>query len=213
MDRTPFRLQAVTALPNQSLHLVFEDGFETEVGLVDWIEHSRGLRALADPALFSQAQVGEWGWSVEWIRDELELGADNLRNLAIEQAGGIGHERLWVWMDDCGLTKPQAADALGISIRMLNRYLSGHKLVPKTVWLACKGWEAESLRLPEELSTRLQHLAEATGRSKTFYVIESIRNHLDDLEDLYISEQRLLDARAGKSEGVPLEPLLRRYGA
>ncbi|OGB68976.1 MAG: hypothetical protein A2486_02670 [Burkholderiales bacterium RIFOXYC12_FULL_65_23] len=212
MNRTPFRLQAVTALPNQSLHLVFEDGFEADVGLGDWIEHTLGLQALADPALFSRARVGEWGWSVEWIRDELELGTDNLRNLAIEQAGGIGHERLWVWMHECALTQQQAAEAMGISRRMLNRYLSGHKPVPKTVWLACKGWESESVRLPEDLSTRLQHLAEATGRSKTFYMIEAIRDRLDDLEDLYLSEQRLLDARAGQSEAVPLEPLLRRYG-
>lgn len=71
---------------------------------------------------------------------------------------------------------------------------------------------AVSLRLPDDLSTRLQHLADATGRSKTSYMIEAIRDHLDDLEDLYLSEQRLLDARAGQSEAVPLEPLLRRYG-
>ncbi len=71
---------------------------------------------------------------------------------------------------------------------------------------------AVSLRLPDDVSSRLQHLAEATGRSKTFYMIEAIRDHLDDLEDLYLSEQRLLDARAGQSEAVPLEPLLRRYG-
>lgn len=68
------------------------------------------------------------------------------------------------------------------------------------------------ISLPEDIATRLQHLADATGRSKTFYTIEAIRCHLDDLEDLYLSEQRLLDARAGQSEAVPLEPLLRRYG-
>lgn len=63
---------------------------------------------------------------------------------------------------------------------------------------------AVSLRLPDDISTRLQRLAEATGRSKTFYMIEAIRDHLDDLEDLYLAEQRLLDARAGKSDAVPL---------
>ena len=68
------------------------------------------------------------------------------------------------------------------------------------------------ISLPEDIATRLQHLADATGRSKTSYMIEAIRDHLDDLEDLYLSEQRLLDARAGQSEVVPLEPLLRRYG-
>ena len=38
-----------------------------------------------------------------------------------------------------------------------------------------------SLRLPDEVSQRLDHLAELTGRSKTFYMIEAIREHLDDL--------------------------------
>lgn len=143
MNRDPFRLQAVTALPDQSLHLVFEDGFEANVRLDDWIASTSALQALADPALFLQAHAGEWGTSVQWITDELELGADNLRNLATEQAGGIGHERLWVWMHECGLTQQQAADAVGISRRMLNYYLSGSRPIPKTVWLACKGWKAE----------------------------------------------------------------------
>lgn len=71
---------------------------------------------------------------------------------------------------------------------------------------------AVSLRLPDDVSSRLQHLAEATGRSKTFYTIEAIRCHLDDLEDLYLSEQRLPNARAGQSEAVPLKPLLRCHG-
>ena len=143
MNRDPLRLRAVTAQPNQSLHLVFQDGFEADVGLSDWIANTRGLQALADPALFSRARVSEWGSAVEWVTDELDLGADNLRNLAVEQAGGIGHERIWVWMHDCGLTQQQAADAVGISRRMLNYYLSGSKPIPKTVWLACKGWQAE----------------------------------------------------------------------
>ena len=69
-----------------------------------------------------------------------------------------------------------------------------------------------SLRLPDEVSQRLEHLAELTGRSKTFYMIEAIREHLDDLEDLYIAEQRLLDYRAGKTKAVPLEKVMKRYG-
>lgn len=56
-----------------------------------------------------------------------------------------------------------------------------------------------SLRLPDEISDRLDHLAKLIGRSKTFYMIEAIRDHLDDLEDLYLAEQRLIDIRAGCS--------------
>lgn len=69
-----------------------------------------------------------------------------------------------------------------------------------------------SLRLPDDISIRLQKLAQITGRSKTYYMLEAIREHLDDIEDLYLAEQRLLDHRAGKSQAVPLEELMRRYG-
>ena len=69
-----------------------------------------------------------------------------------------------------------------------------------------------ALRLPDEISRRLQRLADLTGRSKTFYMIEAIKEHLDDLEDLYLAEQRLIDIRAGKSQTLPLEEVMKRYG-
>ena len=58
---------------------------------------------------------------------------------------------------------------------------------------------ATSLRLPDDIGHRLTELAERTGRSKTFYILEAIKEHLDDLEDIYIAEQRLADIRAGRS--------------
>ena len=69
-----------------------------------------------------------------------------------------------------------------------------------------------ALRLPDEVAQRLSRLADRTGRSKTFYMIEAIREHLDDLEDLYLAEQRLIDIQAGKSQTVPLEEVLELYG-
>ncbi|MCY4593183.1 MAG: TraY domain-containing protein [Bryobacterales bacterium] len=69
-----------------------------------------------------------------------------------------------------------------------------------------------ALRLPDEVAQRLNRLADRTGRSKTFYMIEAIREHLDDLEDLYLAEQRLIDIQAGKSQTVPLEEVIERYG-
>ncbi len=68
---------------------------------------------------------------------------------------------------------------------------------------------AVSLRLPDDVSRRLQQLADRTGRSKTFYMIEAIREHLDDLEDLYLAEQRLIDLRAGRSETMPLDEVMK----
>jgi len=69
-----------------------------------------------------------------------------------------------------------------------------------------------SLRLPNDLSSRLHDLARRTGRSKTFYMIEAIREHLDDLEDLYLAEQRLIDNRAGCSKSHSLDDVERALG-
>ncbi len=70
---------------------------------------------------------------------------------------------------------------------------------------------AVSLRLPEDVSQRLQRLAQLTGRSKTFYMIEAIRDHLDDLEDLYLAEQRLADIQSGQTQTIALEALMKHH--
>ena len=71
---------------------------------------------------------------------------------------------------------------------------------------------AVSLRLPDAVSSRPQRLTEATGRSKTFYMIEAIRDHLDDLEDLYLAERELEDIRTGRSKTTSLEEVMKQYG-
>jgi RHH-type rel operon transcriptional repressor/antitoxin RelB len=69
-----------------------------------------------------------------------------------------------------------------------------------------------AIRLPVEIENRLEALAKATGRSKTFYAREAILEHLDDLEDVYLAEQRLIDIRSGKTQTIPLEEVMKRYG-
>jgi RHH-type rel operon transcriptional repressor/antitoxin RelB len=70
---------------------------------------------------------------------------------------------------------------------------------------------AVSIRLPEDIATRLNRLASRTGRSKTFYITEAILEHLDDLEDVHLAEKRLEDIRAGKTQTVSLEEVMKRY--
>lgn len=68
-----------------------------------------------------------------------------------------------------------------------------------------------AIRLPEDLEKRLESLAKRTGRTKTFYARQAIEQHLDDLEDLYLAEQRLTEIRAGRTQTIPLEDVLKRY--
>lgn len=144
MNHDPLRISAVSALPGQRLHLTFEDGWQADVNLSGWIENTRLFKPLQDAALFAQAKRGEWGTSVVWVDDAIDMGADNLRHLATEQTGGIGHERLIHWLHDNQLTQEQGAQAIGVSRRMLCYYLRGARPIPKTVWLACIGWTAQN---------------------------------------------------------------------
>ncbi len=48
-----------------------------------------------------------------------------------------------------------------------------------------------SLRLSNDLESRLTELAETTGRTKSFYAKEAIIKYLDEMEDTYIALDRL----------------------
>lgn len=69
-----------------------------------------------------------------------------------------------------------------------------------------------AIRLPSEIEDRLDALAKATGRTKTFYVREAILEHLEDLEDLYLAEKSLIDIRAGRSRTHTLDEVERDLG-
>ena len=69
-----------------------------------------------------------------------------------------------------------------------------------------------ALRLPEDIETRLDKLAKATGRTKSFYAREAILEHLADLEDLYLAEKRLDKVRTGKSKTYSLNAVEQELG-
>ena len=70
-----------------------------------------------------------------------------------------------------------------------------------------------AVRLPPEIEQRLDALAARTGRSKSYYVREALVEHIADLEDLYLAEQRLIDNRAGKSGSVSLDEVMKAFGS
>jgi len=69
-----------------------------------------------------------------------------------------------------------------------------------------------SVRLPENINARLTALSERTGRSRSFYMLEAIQEHLNELEDVYIAEQRLIDLQEGRSDTLPLKEVMKKYG-
>lgn len=69
-----------------------------------------------------------------------------------------------------------------------------------------------SVELPADVEDRLDRLAKATGRTKAFYARQAIVEHLEDLEDLYLAEQRSTDNRAGTSRTYTIEEVERELG-
>ena len=68
-----------------------------------------------------------------------------------------------------------------------------------------------AIRLPEGIEERLDILAKATGRTKTFYAREAILEHLDDLEDIYLAEKRYGAVRSGRVKYVSLKNVMKQY--
>jgi len=57
----------------------------------------------------------------------------------------------------------------------------------------------------------LNILVQKTGKSKSFYVREALLAYLDEMEDIYLAEQRLIDVRAGLSLTRTLDDVAREY--
>lgn len=143
MKQEHFQIREVEVLKPYTLRITYGDGEVVTVDLKGIIDRIAALSPLKDPELFAKARIDKWGSIVEWIPGEIDMAADNLRAEAVEQQGRISHERIWEWMYRNNLTLDTAAEALGISRRMVAYYRSGRKPVPKHIWLACIGWETE----------------------------------------------------------------------
>ncbi|WP_431856852.1 DUF2442 domain-containing protein [Azospirillum sp.] len=137
------QIAAVAAEAPASLLVTWKDGTGERVDLSTLIAKGRYLAPLQDPAVFRAAQVGEWGWSVEWPNG-IDLSSHQLWRWAGEQKGDfMPADDFRAWMERNGMSLSKAADALGLSRRMVAYYASGERPVPKTVRLATLGFDVE----------------------------------------------------------------------
>lgn len=132
-------IESVQATGPAALHIAWSDGTLADLDLDD-VLNDRAFAALRDPAAFARVEVGDWGHSLCWPSG-VEMGADMLW---LETLAATGHEdaRAFLeWRTRHALSLSKAADALGISRRMIAYYSNGEKKVPKPILLACRGWE------------------------------------------------------------------------
>lgn len=134
------RIESVRATGPLRVAVIWDDGRNAEIDLAPIIAAHPKLGPLADPANFPQR--AEDGWSIEWPHCGIDFGSAQLRRWADEQAGeAMPAAAFRAWMEGHGFTLDRAAEALGLSRRIVAYYLSGEQPVPKTVMLATEGYD------------------------------------------------------------------------
>ena len=95
----------------------------------------------ASPDLFRHVQIDEFGRDVVW-NDAFDMAADTLWRLAQEQSGvTMSADAFRIWRERKAYTLATAAQALGLSHRMVAYYEQGEKPVPRVVALATRALE------------------------------------------------------------------------
>lgn len=125
----------------QHLSITWNTGETLACDLSTLIIQHTALAPLADLAVFSQVILEEWGHGLDWPGG-IDLGADRLYQLCREQAGLLSPAAFDKWIKRNQLSLSTAAEALGMTRRMIAHYRSGSRPIPKTVQLACIGWES-----------------------------------------------------------------------
>ena len=141
-DTKAIRIASVKHAGEYKLRLRWVSGKTMTVDLSEPVHRLKGMRPLRDEAAFARAAKGEGGHSVVWP-GEIDMGADRLWEMSLEQNGHLDAVEFIRWRWRYGLSLSDAAEALGLSRRQVAYYASGERAVPRTVLLACKGWEAE----------------------------------------------------------------------
>lgn len=154
------KLEAVQALAPYRLRTTWDTGETLEVDVKARLQCHAVLKPILDPEVFATVHISEWGNSIEWFDEE--FGADNVYAWAKEQLGEVSHLMFDAWMLRNNLSLTTAAQALGISRRMVSYYRTAQKAIPRQTWLACLGWEAtrpEPTELPMRLPAVQQYAA------------------------------------------------------
>ncbi len=151
------KLLTVKALELHCLRTTWSTGEVLDVD-VGKLMRGAAFSEIRKPDIFKTVHTD--GFSIEWF--DTELGRDNVYAWAKEQAGEVSHEMFGAWMLRNQLSLTSAAEALGISRRMVSYYRTAAKSIPRAIWLACLGWEVtrpKERMLPRGLPTAREYAA------------------------------------------------------
>ncbi|HEX7729174.1 MAG TPA: CopG family transcriptional regulator [Terracidiphilus sp.] len=71
---------------------------------------------------------------------------------------------------------------------------------------------ATSIRIPPDLESRLDRLAELTGRTKAFYLRQMIEEGIGEMEDYYLAAGTLDRVRKGQEKTHPSAAVRKQLG-
>ncbi len=140
MKRPRFKL--LKAIPGFKLDVTFINGERHIIDMKDDVFKLSGLKPLRKEKAWLDAAKEEYGWTVEWLKFDIQIGADTLwMDAQAQNAKSPAMKEFIFWRIKNGLSLSKAARALGITPRTVSAYGTGARPVPLYITLACKGWE------------------------------------------------------------------------
>ena len=141
-DTKAVRIASVKYTSDYTLRIRWVNGKTLPVDLQEPIFRIKGMSSLRSKEACAEADKGEGGHSIVWP-GEIDMGADRLWEMTLEQSGRKDAVEFMRWRARHGLSLSQVAEALDLSRRQVAYYASGERPVPRYVLLALKGWEVE----------------------------------------------------------------------
>lgn len=130
-------IRAIEAGEGFEVVVEWADGRRQTVDLAPEIMKYRLYAPLrSDRALFMALRVEDDGATVAWS-DAIDMPADTVWALALQS---MSNAEFRAFLNRWGLTFDAAAAALGLSRRQV-AYFAADKPIPRTVYLACQGYE------------------------------------------------------------------------
>lgn len=69
-----------------------------------------------------------------------------------------------------------------------------------------------TIDLPPDTEKHFDELARKAGKSMESCARDAILDYLQDLEDLFDAQAQMEEVKAGRSQTIPLEEVMRHYG-
>lgn len=136
-DRDMATIAAIEAAEAFEVVVEWADGSRQSVDLAPEIMGYTVYAPLrANPELFAAMRIEDDGATVV-LSDEIDMPTDTIWDLS-QQSMSDGQFR--AFLERWGLTYDAAAAALGLSRRQV-AYFAADKPIPRTVFLACRGYE------------------------------------------------------------------------